>query len=112
GQALVQFNPAQKSYSAQKINVVANGQLGSLAAKSATLRGSLAYSAYSQMISANSLELLVQGDIAGTTPVQGFETSLVVPALKIDRSQAEFNLEKLAYRVKGNTPDQAFEVAF
>ena len=112
GQALVQFNPEQKNYSAQKINVVATGQLGALAAKSATLRGNLAYSAYSQMLSANNLELLVQGDITGDKPVQGFETSLNVPALKVDRSQAEFNLEKLAYRAKGNMPDQAFEVAF
>src|SRR5690606_8327967 len=112
GQALVLFNPDQKSYSAQKINVVANGLLGPLAAKSATLRGNLAYSAYSQMLSASSLEFLVQGDIAGETPVKGFETSLSVPQLKVDRSQAELKVEKLAYRAKGSTPEQAFEVAF
>ncbi|NYT83993.1 AsmA family protein [Pollutimonas harenae] len=112
GQALVLFNPDQKSYSAQKINVVANGLLGSLAAKSATLRGNLAYSAYSQMLSASNLEFLVQGEIQGETPVKGFETSLSVPQLKVDRSQAELKVEKLAYRAKGSTPDQAFEVAF
>lgn len=112
GQALVLFNPDQKSYSAQKINVVANGLLGPLAAKSATLRGNLAYSAYSQMLSASNLEFLVQGDIEGETPVKGFETSLSVPQLKVDRSQAEFKLEKLAYRAKGSMPDQAFELAF
>ncbi|MCC2596946.1 AsmA family protein [Pusillimonas sp. MFBS29] len=112
GQALVLFNPDQRSYSAQKINVVANGLLGPLAAKSVTLRGNLAYSAYSQMLSASNLELLVQGDIKGPTPVKGFETTLSVPQLMADRSQAELKLEKLAYRAKGNLPDQAFEVAF
>ncbi|WP_041682827.1 AsmA family protein [Pusillimonas sp. T7-7] len=112
GQALVLFNPEQKSYSAQKINVVANGLLGPLVAKSATLRGNLAYSAYSQMLSASNLELLVQGDIEGETPIKGFETSLSVPQLKVDRSQAELKVEKLAYRAKGTMPDQVFELAF
>ncbi|NYT58269.1 AsmA family protein [Alcaligenaceae bacterium] len=112
GQALVLFNPDQRSYSAQKINVVAKGLLGPLAAKSATLRGNLAYSAYSQMLSASNLELVVQGDIEGDTPIKGFETSLSVPQLMADRSQAELKLEKLAYRAKGNLPDQAFELAF
>ncbi|MDS1140504.1 AsmA family protein [Pusillimonas sp. SM2304] len=112
GQALVLFNPDQQAYSAQKINVVANGALGPLAAKSVTLRGNLAYSAYSQMLSASSLEFLVQGDVGGASPIKGFETSLIVPQLKVDRSQAELKVEKLAYRAKGNLPDQAFEIAF
>src|SRR3546814_14679811 len=49
GQALIKFNPEKKTYSAQKLNLVVAGQLGPLQAKAVTLRGNLAYSAYSQM---------------------------------------------------------------
>src|SRR3546814_9357595 len=47
-------------YSAQKLNLVVAGQLGPLQAKAVTLRGNLAYSAYSQMFSASGIELVVQ----------------------------------------------------
>lgn len=112
GQAVVKFNPDQQTYSAQKINVLVNGKLGPLEAKSATLRGNLAYSAYSEMFSASNVEFLVQGDLTGDTPVKGLDTSLIVPQLKVDRSQAELRVEKLAYRAKGNLPDQSFDIAF
>lgn len=111
GQALVQFNPREQTYSAQKMNLVVGGNIGPLVAKSATLRGSLAYSAYSEMISASNLELLVQGELGGERPIKGLETSLVVPQLRMDRSQAELQVEKLAYRAKGSLPDRAFDVA-
>ncbi|SHI24729.1 AsmA family protein [Pollutimonas bauzanensis] len=112
GQAVVKFNPEEQTYSAQKINVLINGKLGQLQAKSATLRGNLAYSAYSEMFSASNVELLVQGELGGDTPVKNLETSLIVPQLKVDRSQAELQVEKLAYRAKGNLPDQNFDIAF
>lgn len=112
GQAVVKFNPEQQTYSAQKINVLVNGQLGQLQAKSATLRGNLAYSAYSEMFSASNVEFLVQGELGGDTPIKSLESSLVVPQLKVDRSQAELRVEKLAYRAKGNLPDQSFDIAF
>ncbi len=112
GQAVVKFNPEEQTYSAQKINVLVNGKLGQLQAKSATLRGNLAYSAYSEMFSASNVEFLVQGELGGSTPVKGFETSLIVPQLKMDRSQAELRVEKLAYRAKGSLPDQSFDIAF
>src|SRR3546814_15365742 len=60
GQALIKFNPEKKTYSAQKLNLVVAGQLGPLQAKAVTLRGNLAYSAYSQMFSASGIELVVQ----------------------------------------------------
>ncbi|WP_353154190.1 AsmA family protein [Pollutimonas bauzanensis] len=112
GQALVKINPDQQDYSAQKINVLVSGKLGDLEAKSATLRGNLAYSAYSEMFSASNVELLVQGELTGDTPVKNLETSLIAPQLKVDRSQAELQVEKLAYRAKGNLPDQSFDIAF
>src|SRR5690606_29754665 len=112
GQALVLFDPSRKAYSAQKINVLVHGDLGPLAAKSVTLRGNLAYDAGSEMVSASNLEFLAQGDVGGAAPIKEFETSLTVPQLKVDRSQAELKVEKLAYRAKGNLPDQAFEIAF
>lgn len=112
GQALIKFNPDQQTYSAQKLNLVVAGKLGPLQAKAVTLRGNLAYSAYSEMFSASGVELVVQGDVDGPTPIKGLDSSLTVPQLKVDRSQAEFQVEKLAYRAKGNQPHQSFDIAF
>src|SRR3546814_17252970 len=93
GQALIKFNPDQQTYSAQKLNLVVAGKLGLLRAKAVTLRGNLAYSAYSEMFSASGVELVVQGDVDGTNPITGLDSSLTVPQLKVDRSQAEFSSE-------------------
>src|SRR3546814_16204333 len=76
GQALIKFNPEKKTYSAQKLNLVVAGQLGPLQAKAVTLRGNLAYSAYSQMFSASGIELVVQGDVGGANPIKGMESTL------------------------------------
>ncbi|MFW7341613.1 AsmA family protein [Pollutimonas sp. H1-120] len=112
GQALIKFNPEQQTYSAQKLNLVVAGKLGPLQAKAVTLRGNLAYSAYSEMFSASGVELVVQGDVDGPNPIKGLDSSLTVPQLKVDRSQAEFQVEKLAYRAKGTQPHQSFDIAF
>src|SRR5690606_15878661 len=71
-----------------------------------------AYSAYSEMFNASNVEFLVQGELGGDTPIKNLETSLIVPQLKIDRSQAELQVEKLAYRAKGDLPDESFDIAF
>lgn len=110
GQSLVRFNIDQKTYSAQRVNVQVNGLLDALQARSVTLRGNLAYSAYSQMFSAGGLDFLVQGDLQGPKPVKNFEATLAVPQLKLDRSQAELHVEKLALRVKGEQPSETFEL--
>ncbi len=110
GQALVKFNPDQKAYSAQRVNVQVSGLLGDLQAKSAALRGNLAYSAYSEMFSASGLDFSVQGDLQGPDPIKNFDASLVVPQLKLDRSQAELHVEKLALRIDGDRPDETFEL--
>ncbi|MBV6306146.1 AsmA family protein [Candidimonas humi] len=111
GQAVVRFNPLERTYSAQKINVQVAGTLGDLQAKSATLRGNLAYSDYTETLTAANLALAVQGSVQGATPIKNLDASLSVPQLKADRSQSELKLEKLALRAKGNLPDQSFDVA-
>ncbi|OWT58407.1 AsmA family protein [Candidimonas nitroreducens] len=111
GQAVVRFNPLERTYSAQKINVQVAGTVGDLQAKSASLRGNLAYSDYTETLTASSLALTVQGSGQGSTPVKNLDISLSVPQLKADRSQSELKLEKLALRAKGNLPDQSFDVA-
>ena len=109
GQALVKFNADQKAYSAQRVNVQANGLLGDLQARSVLLRGNLAYSAFSQMFSASGLDFSLQGDVQGQDPVKNFEASLVVPQLKLDRSQSELRVEKLALRTSGQRPGGSFQ---
>lgn len=111
GQAVVRFNPLARTYSAQKLNVQVAGMIGDLQAKSASLRGNLAYSDYTETLTASNLALTVQGSGQGSTPVKNLDISLSVPQLKADRSQSELKLEKLALRAKGNLPDQSFDVA-
>ena len=110
GQALVRFNADQKTYSAQRVNVQVSGLLGDLNAHAAALRGNLAYSAYSKMFSAGGLDFSVQGDIQGANPVRNLEASLVVPQLKLDRSQAELQVERLSLRAKGEQGKDSFQL--
>ncbi|NYT75445.1 AsmA family protein [Alcaligenaceae bacterium] len=111
GQALVRFDPAEQTYSAQKLNLQVQGKLADLDAKSATLRGNLAYEAFSRMLNVSNFELSVQGEVGGASPITGLDTTLVAPKLKIDRSRAELKVEKLAYRAKGKQKDQTFDIA-
>ena len=110
GQALVRFNMDQKTYSAQRVNVQANGLLGDVQARSVNLRGNLAYSAYSRMFSASGLDFSLQGDAVGPDPIKDLEATLTVPRLKLDRSQAELHVEKLNLRAKGARPNESFDL--
>jgi AsmA protein len=112
GQALVKVDPQQHIYSAQKLNVQVNGKLGNLDARSATLRGNLAYSAYSETLDASSVEFAVQGQVEGERPIKNLDMSLVVPQLKVDRGQAELRVDQLIYRATGERQDQRFDIAF
>lgn len=111
-QALVKLNPDQKAYSAQKLNLLMTGKVGAFKEGSITVRGNLAYSAYSQMFSASALEFIMKGNVDGKTPIKGLDTTLTVPQLKVDRSQAELRVDKLAYRAKGSLPNETFDIAF
>lgn len=111
GQALVQLDPLQRTYSAQRLNLLLNGMLGELEARPATLRGNLAYNEYSQMFSASSLELLVQGETQGESPIHNLDASLTVPQLRIDRSQAELQVTRLALRARGGQAGSDFDLA-
>ncbi len=111
GQAVVRINPEQKVYSAQKINVQMSGALGAFDAKTVSLRGNLAYSAYSRLLTASNLELALQGNLQGVHPVKNFSFNLSVPQLKADQSQSKLRLEKLSLRSKGVLPTQNFDLA-
>ena len=111
GQALVQIDPLQRTYSAQRVNLLINGALGDLNATSATLKGNLAYSEFSQMFSASNLELLVQGDIQGDKPFDNLDASLIVPQLRIDRSEAELQVTRLTLRVTGEQQGSNVDIA-
>ncbi|MBP6019795.1 MAG: AsmA family protein [Burkholderiaceae bacterium] len=110
-QAIVKLDPSTQNYSAQKISLQISGAIGDLQAKTAGLRGNLAYNVFSQMLGASNIEMQLQGDLGGNAPIKGLDSSLTVSQLKVDRSQAQLQLEKLAFRAKGNWPDQRFDMA-
>lgn len=111
GQALVQLDPVERTYSAQRVNVLLNGNMGNMDVTTATLRGNLAYNEYSQMFSASSLELLVQGSLQNRDPVRNLEVSLTVPQLRVDRSAAQLQVTRLALRGRGERNNSNFDVA-
>ncbi|MGE4370859.1 MAG: AsmA family protein [Burkholderiaceae bacterium] len=111
-QAIIKFDPGQKTYSAQKLDVQLAGRLADLQNSTVALRGgSLAYDAFARMVGASGIELVAQGNLSGKFPVSGLDTRLTVPQLRIDESRAEFIVEKLAYRAKGTYNKQPFELA-
>lgn len=111
GQALIQLDPVERMYSAQRVNLQLNGRLGELDANAATLRGNLAFNEYSQMFSASGLEFQVQGAVHTEPPIKNLVASLTAPQLRIDRSQAELQVNRLALRARGEQPDSNFDIA-
>lgn len=111
GQALVQIDPVERMYSAQRVNLQLNGKLADIDARSAILRGNLAYNEYSQMFSASSLELQLQGDAQTETPIENLDVGLTVPQMRIDRSEAELQVTRLALRARGEQPNSSFDIA-
>lgn len=111
GQALVQIDPLERTYSAQRINVTMAGALADLQARAVTLRGNLVYNEFSRMFSASNLEFQVQGDLDGPQPVKNMDTRLTVPQLRMDRSKAELQVTRLAVRSNGQSANGSFELA-
>lgn len=111
GQALIQLDPLERLYSAQRVNLQLKGDLGDLDANAASLRGNLAYNEYSQMFSASSLELQVQGETRTEPSIHNLVASLTVPQLRIDRSQAELQVTGLALRTRGEQQNATFDIA-
>ena len=111
GQALLQFDPERKTYSAQRLSVQLAGRLPGFDAKQVSLRGNLGYSAYSQTLNVSSLELQAAGQLDGEQPVKDFSASLLVPQLDFNRSQMDLQLEKLALRMRGALQEDTFELA-
>lgn len=110
-QAVVRLEPATQNYSAQKISLQVSGAIGDFQAKTVGLRGNLSYNAFAQMLGASNIELQLQGELAGTAPIKGLDSSLTLSQLLVDRSQAQLQLEKLSFRAKGNWPEQRFDMA-
>lgn len=111
GQALIQLDPIERLYSAQRVNLQLKGDLGDLDASAASLRGNLAYNEYSQMFSASNLELQVQGQTRTEPAIHNLVASLTVPQLRIDRSQAELQVTGLALRTRGEQQNSNFDIA-
>ena len=111
-QAVVQFSPAKRTYSAQRVNVQVSGKLDQLQAQTLGLRaGGLVYDAYARKISANAVEFQVQGELQGPHAIQKLDNRLQVLQLRFDRSQALFSAEKLSWRLRGMYREQALDVA-
>lgn len=111
GQALVQVDPIERKYSAQRVHLQLNGKLGELDANSVIVRGNMAYNEYAQMFSASSLDVQVQGKTRTEPPIDNVVASLLVPQLRIDRSQAELQVTRLALRARGEQPGSSFDIA-
>ncbi|WP_158582762.1 AsmA family protein [Neopusillimonas maritima] len=105
GQAAVRIDPVKREYSAQRINVRMVGSVHPFQAESASLRGNLAYSAFSQHLNAGNLDFEMQGRIAGQTPVESLSLELTAPRLRVDPSRRELQVQDLAIRGSGDMPD-------
>lgn len=110
-QAVVKVDPRGQDYSAQKITLQVSGDVGALQAKTLGLRGNLAYSAFSQMLKASNIEVVLQGGLNQEAPITGLDTSLTLSQLNVDRAQALMQLDKLSFRAKGNWPEERFDIA-
>ena len=111
-QAVVQFSPAKRTYSAQRVNVQMTGRLAELQAQGLGLRaGRLVYDAVARNVSANAVEFVLQGDVGGEHALQKLDTRLQVPQLRFDRSRALFSAEKLSWRLKGVQQQTPLDIA-
>ncbi len=109
-QAVLKLNPERRSYVAQKLNVQVVGEIADFQTKTLSLKGNLAYDAYLRLFNASSLEVVAQGERVGDEPIKGIDISLLVPKLKVDRSAAELQVEKLAYRARADANGQRMEL--
>lgn len=110
-QALLQLNPAERGYSAQKINVQILGRLGHLDQADATLKGNLAYKGGERRFAADNLELVINGNIVGAHPLKDLKASLTAAQLRLDQRQMELKVAKLAVRAAAQDQDRQLELA-
>src|SRR5690606_41392779 len=94
------------------LHLLSSGAVGTLDAKTVTLRGNFVYDGYSRMVDARAVEMLVQGDLQADRRVHDLNASLAMPRLKIDQTYAEFNIERMSLRATGALPDRKFDIAF
>ncbi|CAJ48164.1 AsmA family protein [Bordetella avium] len=112
GQALLRLDPSAKRYSAQRLDLRMEGKLPSAQAKSLAVRGNLAFNGASSSLDVAGLEVVFQGDVTHPAArLTGVEASVAMPKLSVDPHKAQLQIDKLAARAKGNSPEGPFEFA-
>lgn len=112
GQALLTLDPSAKRYAAQKLDLRMDGKLPGAEAKSLAMRGNLAFNGQKSALDVAGLEVVFQGDITDPAArATNVEASVAMPKLAIDPHKSQLQIDKLAVRAKGNSPDGPFELA-
>lgn len=112
GQALLTLDPSAKRYAAQKLDLRMDGKLPGAEAKSLAMRGNLAFNGQKSALDVAGLEVVFQGDITDPAArATNVEASVAMPKLAIDPHKSQLQIEKLAVRAKGSSPDGPFELA-
>ncbi|WP_394061527.1 AsmA family protein [Alcaligenes sp. WGS1538] len=111
GQGQFRMDPAAKSYSAQKLNLLFNGELDQIKAQSLALKGNVAYNASQRQFNATSLDVQLQGQWLGQYPLNDLSATLATPKMQIDSAGDLVSFEKLGLRVNGKNEQQALELA-
>ncbi|NMK49060.1 AsmA family protein [Achromobacter sp. Bel] len=112
GQALLTLDPSAKRYAAQKLDLRMDGKLPGAEAKSLAMRGNLAFNGQKSALDVAGLEVVFQGDVTDPAArATNVEASVAMPKLAIDPHKSQLQIEKLAVRAKGNSPDGPFELA-
>ncbi|WP_454675354.1 AsmA family protein [Achromobacter pestifer] len=112
GQALLTLDPSAKRYAAQKLDLRMDGKLPGAEAKSLAMRGNLAFDGQKSALDVSGLEVVFQGDITDPAArATNVEASVAMPKLAIDPHKSQLQIEKLAVRAKGGSPDGPFEFA-
>jgi len=111
-QGLVKLDPAAMRYTAQRLDLRAEGRFPGLQAKALTARGNLAFDGTSRSLDASALEILFQGDVLADTPLTGVEATMTMPKLAAHPGRQRLQIERLAVRAKGAMADEGpFELA-
>ncbi|CAM4211098.1 AsmA family protein [Kerstersia similis] len=112
GQAMFKLDPLKRQYAAQKLDTRLAGQLGPLQASNLSLKGnSLAFDGAQRTLDLAGLELIFQGDVAGTRPLTGVDTNIQIAKLAAYPASWRMQLERMAVRSKGALAQQPFELA-
>ncbi|NLY63920.1 MAG: AsmA family protein [Alcaligenaceae bacterium] len=112
-QGQLKLDPVTKLYSAQKLELALKGQLGSINASNATLRGSFNIDSFVHAITGTGMELLVAGTGMEGSSLKTLDLSVTAPKLNFDSSAPLLLLENFAFKGSAqNINNQAYEWSF